>query len=178
VDKLQRFEFAASRVEDIRQGHEPQAFWACVPNGAGEVIENQSYREYNQVGAQSPGRREITPAPHGIYASVERASFYKYLEDKDTWDRYECFDLEDLDSEGMFIVYVQQPRHVWVWIGGEYNGRWGVDGESVDGLLVARQFRNHMALPDEGDVSIIKHVQQESEEFMSNFHWGLEGKRD
>jgi hypothetical protein len=125
------------------------------------------YREYQQIGAQSPGRRELVPATQ---CDAELAAFYKYEDSSGKWDRYEMFGEDDLEMDGIFVLYVQQPRHVWVWIGGDYQGRWGMDGEVVDGLLLARQFRNDHALPDEGDVTIIKQMSQETDEFLSHFH--------
>lgn len=131
------------------------------------MMENVVYnREYSLATAASPGRREQTPTTQGS----ERAELYKH-EEAGTWEKYDVFDEEDLDSEGIFVLHSQQPtRHVWVWIGCDYTGKMGMDGEAVDGLLLARQFRNDMGLPDEGNVTIIKSVAQETDEFLSHFH--------
>lgn len=130
------------------------------------MTENVLYnRDYSLTSAPSPGRREQTTTAQ----SSERVELYKHEEDG-TWEKYDVFDEEDLDAEGIFVLHSQQPRHVWVWIGCDYSGKMGMDGEAVDGLLLARQFRNDMELPDEGNVTIIKSVAQETDEFLSHFH--------
>lgn len=168
IEKLQRFECASLYVEEIRQGFEPSTFWSFFAGGAGEVMENVGYnRDYSlSTSTPSPGRREQQFPTQG----GERAELFK-LEEAGTWEKYEGFDEEDLDAEGIFVLHSQHPtRHVWVWIGSDYTGKMGVDGESVDGLLVARQFRNDLGLPDEGNVTTIKSVGQETDEFLSHFH--------
>eukprot|EP00026_Physarum_polycephalum_P003029 Phypoly_transcript_03038.p1 GENE.Phypoly_transcript_03038~~Phypoly_transcript_03038.p1 ORF type:complete len:836 (+),score=135.47 Phypoly_transcript_03038:48-2510(+) len=46
VEKLQRYECASSRVEDIHQGHELPLFWDFFTGGVGDVVENPAYVDY------------------------------------------------------------------------------------------------------------------------------------
>lgn len=150
---LQRFEGAASDMEVLRQGAETSSFWEAI-GGDGVVSEVGAYKEYMQEQVKDA---ELEPLPK------EHAAFYHLLDSG--WDRYETFDEDDLEIDGIFVLYV--PHHVWVWIGSEYKSK---GGREVDGLTVARKFMDDLGLPQEGDITIIKHVEQESDEFLSHFH--------
>jgi len=168
VERLQRYECASTYVEDIRQCHEPPAFWSYFQGGAAEVVENQAYnREYAITTSQSPGRREQLAA-----AQVqESAELYRYQENGSCWEKLGGFDLEDLEEEEILILSTYQPtKHMWVWVGPEYAGKWGMDVDAVDGNLVARQFKNDYKMLDDCGVTIIKNIDEESDEFLSHFH--------
>lgn len=154
VEKLQRYVGAAAEVVEVRQGHETADFWASI-GGVGEVTDKE-----NQQAPQTPpvlGQ----PAQEG-----ELSVFYHFVDPE--WDKYDFFDEDDLETDGIFVLYV--PQHIWVWIGPDYRGEGGVVAEQVDGLLVARRFMDDLSLPHEGSITIIKHVDQESDEFLSHFH--------
>ncbi len=167
VDHLQRFENAAHEVVYVKQGEENGEFWECI-GGEGDVEEVPGYnREYSYSLPGTPVPAQLGAAQSGDAHSQREAMFYCFKDPG--WEKYDTFDDEDLKDDGIYILSV--PQHLWVWIGTKYKGKGeGGVAADVDGYAVVRRFKDDMALPQDGDVTVIKQVEQESDEFLSYFN--------